>query len=799
MNRHALAVLEFPRVLDAVAEHATSSLGAGAVRALAPTTDAAWLDREHARVAAVRAAAQGDDAWHPDPIPDLREPLNRLRVEGTLWNGGELLDGATLLRSSRRTRSRLTDAKRSAVVRAVLAPLLDLLISEQGLESAIERTILDDGTVKDDASAALRRIRRELRSAHGELIRILEREMARLDPQHRVADMSVTVRNGRYVIPVRRDARAVAGGIVHDSSASGATLFIEPPAAVEFGNQIRRLEIDEIEEVERILRELTDALRPHRDALVASLGALVELDSLYARARFAEAYACSPAVLVRAREGFDVRGGRHPLLLARGADVVPFSLAMAATERTLLVSGPNTGGKTVLLKALGLISALAQSGIPAPVAPESRIAVFDDAFADVGDEQSIEASLSTFSAHLKNLGEILRQATADSLVLVDELGSGTDPLEGAALGWAILEELTARGTMTVATTHLGTLKELAGRVPGVVNASLQFDAVALAPTYRLIKGIPGRSYGISIARRLELPPSVVERAEERLPQHEREAATLIEQLEKREAELTEREHEAAAIADDARQRIAAVAARERAVRERERVAERESRADARKFLLGARAEIERTIRELKSRGAESIDDAGREARQRAEQLLADQNAQLERLEREEANVQRRAVTVTAPRRDGPVDVGDSVEIVSLGGRVGRVVELRDGDAVVAVGAVKLTVPRKSLVRTEQPVPSETAAIWTGDLPELHVPTEIDLRGLRPDDAEAAVLQALDAAIRADLKILRIIHGKGTGALRDRVSEMLRKDTRVREFRLGAWNEGGGGVTVAELA
>jgi len=799
MNRHALAVLEFPRVLDVVAQHATSVLGGAAVRALAPTTDTAWLDREHARVAAVRAAAQGDDAWHPDPIPDLREPLNRLRIEGTLWSGVELLAGATLLRSSRRTRARLADAKRSAVVRAVLAPLLDLLISEQALESAIERTILDDGTVKDDASAALRRIRRELRSAHGELIRILEREMARLDPQHRVSDMSVTVRNGRYVIPVRRDARAVAGGIVHDSSASGATLFIEPPAAVEFGNQIRQLELDEIEEVERILRELTDGLRPQRDALVASLGALVELDSLYARARFADASGCSPATLVPARDGFDVRGGRHPLLVARGANVVPFSLAMMPAERTLLVSGPNTGGKTVLLKALGLISALAQSGIPAPVAPESRIAMFDDAFADVGDEQSIEASLSTFSAHLKNLGEILRQATADSLVLIDELGSGTDPLEGAALGWAILEELTARGTMTVATTHLGTLKELAGRVPGVVNASLQFDAVALAPTYRLIKGIPGRSYGISIARRLELPPSVVERAEERLPQHEREAATLIEQLERREAELTEREREAAAIADDARQRIAAVAARERAVRERERVAERESRTDARKFLLGARAEIERTIRELKSRGAESVDEAGREARQRAEQLLADQNAHLERLDREEANLQRRAATVAAPRRDDPVDVGDTVEVASLGGRIGRVVELRDGDAVVAVGAVKLTVSRKALTRSEQSVPSETVAIWTGDLPEVHVPTEIDLRGLRPDEAEAAVLQTLDAAIRADLKILRIIHGKGTGALRDRVGEMLRKDTRVRAFRLGAWNEGGAGVTVAELA
>jgi DNA mismatch repair protein MutS2 len=532
---------------------------------------------------------------------------------------------------------------------------------------------------------------------------------------------------------------------------------------------------------------------------VAALAALVELDSLFARARYADRYACSPATLVPARDGFDVRNGRHPLLLARGADVVPFSLAMNADERTLLVSGPNTGGKTVLLKALGLISALAQSGIPAPVGPESRVAVFDDAFADVGDEQSIEASLSTFSAHLKNLGEILRLATADSLVLVDELGSGTDPLEGAALGWAILEELTARRTMTVATTHLGTLKELAGRVPGVVNASLQFDAALLAPTYRLIKGIPGRSYGISIARRLELPEKVVARAEERLPQHERDAATLIEQLERREAELTEREREATAMADDARARIAAVAARERGVRERERVAERESRADARKFLLGARAEIERTIRELKSRGADSIDEAGREARQRAEQLLAEQNAQLDRLEREEANVQRRSVTTTASRIEGPVEVGDAVEVASLGGRVGRVVELRDGDAVVAVGAVKLTVARKSLARSEQAIQPEIGGIWTGDLPEVHVPTEIDLRGLRPDDAEAAVLQALDAAIRADLKTLRIIHGKGTGALRDRVGEMLRKDTRVREFRLGAWNEGGAGVTVAQLA
>jgi DNA mismatch repair protein MutS2 len=797
VNAHALSVLELPRALDVVAGHTTSDLGAARVRALTPTTDRAWLDREHARVAAMRAAIQGDDPWRPDPIPDLSGPLTRLRVIGSVWNGVELMAAATLLRSARRTQARLRDPKRPAIVRALLAPLLDALISAPALEDRIGRTILEDGTVKDDASAALRRIRRELRAAQGELIRILERVMERLDAQHRVSDMSVTMRNGRFVIPVRRGGSAIAGGIVHDTSASGATVFVEPPAAIEFGNRMRELESDEIEEVERILLELTDELRPRREEIVASLEALVELDSLFARARFADAFGCWPATLVPAREGFDVKSGRHPLLLAQGGDVIPFDLAMGANERTLLVSGPNTGGKTVLLKAIGLLSALAQSGIPAPVGPESRIAIFDDAFADVGDEQSIEASLSTFSAHLKNLAEILRLATPDSLVVIDELGSGTDPIEGAALGWAILEELTARGTLTIATTHLGTLKELAGQVPGVVNASLQFDAVALAPTYRLIKGIPGRSYGISIARRLRLPDHVVARAEERLPQHERDVAALIEQLERREEELTTRERESAAILDDARRRVADVAKREHNVRERERTAERASRQDARRYLLDARSEIDRMIKDLKSRGAEAIDEAGREARQRAEQLAAEQGSQLDRLEREEAKLRRVAAEPIAGR-DRSIAVGDSVEVGQLGGKVGRVIELRDDDAVVAVGAIKLTVPRASLTSTEHPAP-DAATIWTGDLPEVHVPTEIDLRGMRPDEAEGAVLQALDAAVRADLRSLRIIHGKGTGALRDRVGEMLRKDTRVKAFRLGAWNEGGAGVTLAEFA
>src|SRR2546423_5286333 len=597
MNSHALNVIEFPRTLGLISERAGSTLGAEQVRELRPLTDRDAIEREHARVAAVRACISGDEPWQLHGVPDARSALNRLRVEGASLEAPNLLVSGALLRSSRVTREFLR-GRASPVITAILSGQLEPLFVHRGIEEAIDRAIDEDGQVRDEASSALKKIRRELKGSQGELVRLLERAMQKLEPHQRVADMSVTVRNGRFVIPVRREAQNAVGGIVHDASATGGTLFVEPPAAVEAGNRIRELQIEEVEEVDRILAELTEKLRPHREELAQSLEALITLDSLVARARFAIEFRCAPPELSDPTDGFTIVQGRHPLLTAQGIQVVPFDLEMTAKERTLLISGPNTGGKTVLLKALGLFSALVQSGVPAPVDPGSRIAIFDDIYADVGDEQSIQASLSTFSAHVRNLAEVLASATNRSLVLIDELGSGTDPIEGAALGGAILEALTTRGTMSIATTHLGALKELATQVDGVVNASLQFDPVALAPTYRLIKGIPGRSYGLSIARRLNLPSDVLTRAEERIPTDERKVTALLAELEDREKALSAIERETSEVARDAKDRVRRVGGRERTGRERGRERGRKERREARQDHLSRRAESGRTIPSL---------------------------------------------------------------------------------------------------------------------------------------------------------------------------------------------------------
>lgn len=797
MNRHALRVIQFPETLELVAGFASSPLGAEAVRGLEPSSRREWVELELRRVDQMVGFLLRNDDWVVPALPDLREALRRLAIAGSVWEGAELRDAGELLRSARASRRAFTH---HADDYPLLAEIAEALIELRDEEKAIGQAIDGAGEVRDEASRELARLRREIRGARNNIVDRLQAYLATLPERIRVADASISIRDGRYVIPIRREGRSEVGGLVHDESATGATLFVEPPLAIELMNRLRELELAEAREVQRILRELTDRLRPYHTELVDTLAALVELDSLYARARYALQYDCRrPEILPAGAEGYVVNRGYHPLLLARAEPTVPFDLQLDEGERTLLVSGPNTGGKTVFLKAVGLLSAMTQAGIIPPVGQGTRLPLFTGIYADIGDEQSIEASLSTFSAHLKNLDEVLEGADHESLVLIDEIGSGTDPVEGGALAQAVLIELTRRRALTIATTHLGQLKLLAAEEPGVVNASLQFDAVELRPTYRLVKGVPGRSYGLAIARRLGLPAAVLERAESFVPQGEREVGHLLLELEAKEEELKATLAEAESAREAAFALRRQLEEREHQVRKREREAEQRARQQARDLLLGARAEVEAAIRELREAAAEAADaaaleEAARRARRRVE---TEARRQAERM----PGARRRGAK--RGREEPPAEelqIGGRVRVVATGA-VGTLLELRDGRATVETSGLRLQVPVDGLAplgaeESKAREPARQGGGWTA--PAVEASSEVDLRGLRVDEVDSRLEAALDAALLSDLPSLRVIHGKGTGAVRNRVLELLASYPRVRSFRPGEFGEGGTGVTVVEF-
>jgi DNA mismatch repair protein MutS2 len=786
MNRHALDVLQFAEALGIVAGHASSPLGAEAVRSLHPSDSIAFVGDELRRVDQMSAFLYRAQDWQMPPLPDVRAALRRLGIGGSVLDAPELRDLAIVLRGSAATRRAVLQHSEDY---PLLAEVAERLVRLDDEERQIRDAVDDAGDVRDSASTELGRVRREMRGARNRIVERLQQYVTSLPARFQVTDASVTVRDGRYVIPIRREARSEVGGLVHDESATGHTLFVEPPVAIELMNRLRELEIAEAREVQRILRELTGEIRPCRDAMQDAFDALIAIDSLFARARYALQVNGHRPEVEAGGHTFSVFEVRHPILLQTISEVVPFDLTLDPGERTMLVSGPNTGGKTVLLKAIGLIAALTQSGVIPPVGPGSRLPLFHDIFADIGDEQSIEASLSTFSAHVKNLREIVDAADAHSLALIDEMGSGTDPAEGGALADAILRILNRRGTLTIATTHLGQLKEIAAEEEGVINASLQFDSAELRPTYRLLKGVPGRSYGLAIARRLGMSDPVLDAAEAVLPSGERAASQLLEELEEKDRALT------AALADATNERARAsrlledVRAREESLLRREREAERRTRQQARDILLNAREEVETAIRELReaaSAGSAELDEAARAARRRVE----------ERARRESARTPEEPAARGAGRG---VQEGAHVRITASGLQ-GIVVEVRDDRATVEVGGLRMHVPVKGLVLTDAPAPmrKRQASRNSWSSPDLEVSSEVDLRGLRAEEVVTRVQPALDAAIQADLSSLRIIHGKGTGALREVVNELLKADGRVKSYRAGGVGEGGTGVTVAEL-
>jgi len=777
----ALAALELGAVLDVVAGHAAGAHAASLLRALTPTTDHDWVTEELALVGELLALRRRGDTVEVPAVPDLRGALARLRVDGGVLELSQLVEVQRVLAGGR-----IIVAELGRVAeRAPRLAALRVSVPDRAIERRLERSVGDDGELLDTASPALAAARREVHAARERLIKRLEAIARDLG-----GDGGVTLREGRYVIPVRRDARQRPDGIIHDESGSAGTLFIAPSAAIALGNALRSAVAAEEREVLAVLRELSELLRPERQVLADLFALAVRVDTLAARAAWA--FACKAEVprIEAAGGALAIRTGRHPLLLARGLEVVPFDLVLERHERTLLITGPNTGGKTVLLKATGLLILLAQCGVVPPVGPDTVLPLVDAVFVDIGDHQSLQSDLSTFSAHVAELRRILEHASGSSLVILDEVGSGTDPAEGGALAMAILEELSTRGVLTLATTHLGALKELATRVPGVVNGSLTFDAATLSPTYRFTKGVPGRSYGLAIARRLGVQHDVLARAEALVPDAERDLDRLLAEAEARSQHLQQREEELATRLSEA-ERLEAVAARTRAAveareaafREEERTASRDRARQAKAYLLEARKQVEAALALAKG----AVDEAAaKEARRLVEEGI-----------RAEAGVLDEE-SVPAAGDAAAIAVGARVRLGT--GATGEVAELRgDGRAVVLVGAMRLVVKAATLTRLADAPPKRAATPATAvDAPTREAAWEIDLRGMRADEAETEVLAALDGAVLAEQPHLRIIHGMGTGVLRDAVRRLLGGDPRVASFEFAPRAQGGTGVTIAVL-
>jgi DNA mismatch repair protein MutS2 len=785
LSGHALSVVEFQRVLDWIAGRAFSEPGKAAVRALQPSGDPGWIRAELGRVEDARVLLESASPWAPPVIPEVSHSLGRLPVEGGVLDPVELHFVGLLLVSAR-TISDVLDRHGSELPR--LKPIRERLYTNLTLEQRLARSVDAQGQVLDSASHALRDLRSRLRSAQKSLVRKLEAFARTLPERIRVDDGSVTLRDGRYVVPVRREGKSEVGGVIHDESASGATIFVEPPVALGLMNELRSFEAEVAREVQRILRELTADCRPHAADLVGSYRAMIEFDSLYARARVAAEWgAHCPEISDADDAHFHIERGRHPLLLARAeVEVIPFDLSLEPGERVVVVSGPNTGGKSVFLKAVGLLTSLAQAGVVPPVGPGTKLPVFRTFYADIGDEQSIAADLSTFSAHLLNLKEIVEGADGASLVLIDEMGTGTDPTEGAALARAILEQLVSVGARGVVTSHLGALKRLDGPDSGIVNASLQFDPDLMEPTYHFVKGRPGRSFGLAIAERRGLPAEVLRAARGFIDSGEASVDDLLERLERQEKEA---ESLVASLDRETREAArlrAELDVREIELRSFEEDAERKARDDARSLLMDARSEVERAIEAVRlAKDREELEASSRQARSRVEQAAEHQKK-------------------LRPKREGrgsapdgrSLAVGDRVRVAGSGAE-GVIVEIRDQRAVLDASGLRLQVPAAELELLHGPAPKAkkqpSHAGWEPSTEDGL--TEVDLRGLRVDEVEVQLGPALDRALVTEVPEFRIIHGMGTGAVRERVSELLARDGRVADFRLGGRGEGGGGVTV----
>ena len=783
----SLIKLELDQVLALLAECAGSALGKESCRLLRPTSD---LEDVQALLAETTAASdlctrKGNPSFAG--VKDVSASLERAERGGTL-QPVELLAIAGVLRCTRNIKGYVAEDEKATV----LDPLFGALTANKYLEDRISGAILSEEEIADNASPALADIRRHMRIQAAKVKDGLQKIISSPAYSKFLREPIITIRDGRYVVPVKSEHKGDVPGLVHDVSATGSTYFVEPMSAVNANNALRELELKEKKEIERILAELSAEAAAHREDITANVRYLVRLDVIFAKAKLAyRMRAWAPEMNDKGL--VELRKARHPLIDPK--TVVPISLHLGRDFDSMIITGPNTGGKTVTLKTIGLLTLMAECGLHIPAGDGSRLSTFDAILADIGDEQSIAQSLSTFSSHMRTIVDIVEECDDRTLVLFDELGAGTDPAEGAALAVALIEFCRKMGSRVVATTHYAELKLYAMRTAGVINASCEFNVETLQPTYKLLIGIPGKSNAFAISRRLGLPEHILKEADDLVGQSDKDFEDVLAQLEQQRQQME-----------------AARAEAERLKRETERIKQQSEEYAAQlqkekdKAMEAARKEAQRIIDE--ARAAANL--AMEELKALRKQL---ENANVEGYNQRQAEVRRSLneaeaalkVDRKAPERPKPrreILVGDTVELLKLGTKASVIAINKDGTYTLQAGILKMTAKADEIYLLENENPYKDKAPrpkHSGREMKLEAhATEVDLRGMDTVEAICALSLFLDSAMRAKVKAVRIIHGKGTGVLRTAVHQELKKNKFIKSFRLGVYGEGEDGVTIAEF-
>lgn len=791
MNQKALSSLEYPKIIERLTEKASSPMGKELCRKLQPSTDInkIRLMQTQTKDALTRLFQKGSVSF--GSVKDIRGSLNRLEI-GSSLGIMEILSVCALLENTSRVKAYSRGA-RSDLPSDSLDSMFEQLAPLTPLSSEIRRCILSEDEISDDASPALRQVRRNMKVTNDRIHTQLS-GLVNGNARTYLQDSVITMRNGRYCIPVKAEYKGQVPGMIHDQSSTGSTLFIEPMAVVKLNNDMRELELQEQKEIEIILAGLSEQIAEEREAIALNLELMVQLDFIFARAGLAMDMNGSEPVFNEEGRVL-LKKARHPLIPKK--KVVPIDIRLGDDFDLLIITGPNTGGKTVSLKTVGLLTLMGQAGLHIPALDRSELALFHEIYADIGDEQSIEQSLSTFSSHMTNIVSFLEKADSRSLVLFDELGAGTDPTEGAALAISILSYLHDKGIRTMATTHYSELKVYALSTPGVENACCEFSVETLRPTYRLLIGIPGKSNAFAISSKLGLSDQIIERAKEQISEQDESFEDVLSSLEENRVTIENERLEIARYKEEIKTLKAQLESRqEKLDAQRDRIL-RQANEEAHKVLEEAKEYADQTMKLFHKFQKNNVDTSAVE-RERQELRKRMNKAEKNMSDRQETKKPKKQLTAKDIRP------GDSVKVLSMNlkGTVGSRPDSK-GFLFVQMGIIRSKVHLSDLELVDEPVITTPSLQKTGAgkirmSKSASVSTEINLLGRTVDEAIAELDKYLDDAYIAHLKSVRIVHGKGTGALRKGIHDYLRRQKHVSSFRLGEFGEGDAGVTIVDF-